>query len=97
MTPSPTTVSNSSRSFIVESWMGPLKVMRLLPFSIRMRRAQPRSRSALSALSSSASSCRRRPSSGWLPAATTASRAASAESKLSLTSRSTVVAVPISG
>ena len=44
-TPSPTTVSNSSRSFIAEGCTGPLKVMRLLPFSMRMRSAQPRSRS----------------------------------------------------
>src|SRR5687767_6384866 len=67
---------------------GPLKVSRLLPFSTRTRSTQRRRRNCSSSVSSSASLCSRRPSSGEQPVASTAARASSAEANRSLISRS---------
>src|SRR5215470_1402169 len=91
--PSPTIVSISSRILISAGCTGPLNVSRLLPPSIRTRRAdRQRWRSSLH-VSRRQSSWSRRPWVGVAPVARTAARAASALSNRSLTSRSRVAAM----
>src|SRR5215471_17856421 len=88
--PSPTTVSISSRTFTVAGCTGPLKVNTLRPPSCRTRRADRRRRRSSLVVSSRQSSCRRRPCRGVAPMERTAARAASALSNGSLTSCSSV-------